>query len=47
MARMVHNTRLSDKSSNDNPGEYMNASYHDQHLGDFPVLQILVVPRDY
>jgi hypothetical protein len=46
MARMVHNTRLGDKSSNDNPREFMNASCHDQHLGDFLVLHILVI-KDY
>jgi hypothetical protein len=29
VARMVHNTRLGKKSSNDNPKEYMNTSCHD------------------
>ncbi len=43
VAKMVEDTKHGHKSSNDNLEEYMNASCHDQHLGNFAVLQILIV----
>jgi hypothetical protein len=36
--RMVQDTKLGYKSSNDNPREYVNASCCNQHLGNFAIL---------